>query len=346
MSSHVGQIDGTTVSWLLQAGANPNACGKLTSSASVYSYIETPVMLACRLNNVEALDILLSHGAKMDIRNDEIGHVSRKSLLSISFSHNAIETARFLINGCCVLDAKDNVSNSEPDENLLMALGDMYHPEVEEFAKAVITNDNPGESDLQESLINSIMKNNIHLAVALLQHGVDANNVNSDGYCAIHHCVKFANKDFLLKLLQNGSDINITTADGLSPLEMCLEYFDEDHLDMTYFLIEAGCVIPNKFQLYPEDESDDSESESDEECDTFFDDADYPAAFMEDKHLRTIVTSLQNHPQPLLQRCLHVLRMHFAHSHLPFISMRRLPLPRKLLDMLMFETFQKSFRIS
>lgn len=346
MSSHVGQIDGTTVSWLLQAGANPNACGKLTSSASVYSYIETPVMLACRLNNVEALDILLSHGAKMNVRNDEIGHVSKKRLLSIAFSHNAIETARFLINGCGVLDSKENVSNSEPDENLLMALGDMYHPEVEEFAKAVITKDNPGESDLQESLINSIMKNNIHLAVALLQHGVDANNVNSDGYCAIHHCVKFANKDFLLKLLQNGCDINIATADGLSPLEMCLEYFDEDHLDMTYFLIEAGCVIPNKFQIYPENESDDSESESDEECDTFFDDADYPAAFMEDKHLRTIVTSLQNHPQPLLQRCLHVLRMHFAHNHLPFISMRRLPLPRKLLDMLMFETFQKSFRIS
>lgn len=346
VSRQVGQTDTTSVSWLLQAGADPNACGKLTSFTSFYTYIESPIMLACRLNSVEILEILLAHGANMDIGNDEIGHVSKRSLLSIAFSHSAIEIARFLIHSCEVLDAQDPVIYSDSEQNLLISLSDMYHPEVKEFAKIIISKDSPGESILLESLSDAIMNNNIHLALALLQHGVDANKLNLHGYCAIHLCVKFANKDFLLKLLLNGSDINVLNSDGMSPLEMCLEYFDEDHIDMAYFLIEAGCVIPNKFRGFPDIDDSATESDNSEDSDSFFDDVDYPPAFTEDKHLRKIVTLLQKQPQSLLQRCLHVLRAHFAHNRLPFDSMKHLPLPGKLLDMLMLKTFQNCFRIS
>jgi ankyrin repeat protein len=346
-SSQIGQTDVTFISWLLQAGADPNACGKL-SCASLYTYIESPVMLACRLNCVEVLEILLAHGAKLDIKNDDVGHISKRSLLSIAFSHSAIEIAQFLIHRCGVLDGQDLVTSSGSEQNLLISLSDVYHPEVEEFAKAIISKDNPGESVLLEALSDAVMKNNIHLALALLQHGVDVNQLNSDGYCAIHLCIKFANKDFLLKLLLSGSDINVLNSEGMSPLEMCLEYFDEDHIDMAYFLIEAGCVIPNKFQGFSEIDVDDSTTDSDSSnsSDSFVDDVDYPPAFTEDKHLQKIVTLLQKHPQSLLQRCLHVLRTHFAHNGLPFDSMKHLPLPTKLLDMLLLKTFQKSFRIS
>lgn len=350
-SCHIGQIDASLVSWLLKAGANPNACGKLTS-ATLFTYVESPIMLACRLNNVEVLEILIKHGADLDMKRADIGRVNRKSLLTIAFSHSAIEIARCLLYRYKMLDNEVDDTESGSEESLLMSLSDLYHPEVEEFAKTVLSYEKSTRDTLQECLSNSIMKNNIHFALALLRHGdVDVNHLNSDGLGAIHNCIRglSANKDFLLKLLQSGSDINMPSAEGLTPLEMCLEYFDEDHLDLAYFLIEAGCVLPNKFQTSVEMESDDRLSDSDvsdDSNDDFYDDTDCPAAFTEDRKLQKIVTSLQRYPQSLLQRCLHVLRMHFAHNRLPFESINLLPLPRKLLEMLMFKRFQHNFKIS
>lgn len=348
-SSHRGQIDATTVSWLLNAGANPNACGKL-SSTTMFTYIESPIMLACRLNNVEILEILLHHGANLVTKNPDIGQINKKSLLSIAFSHSAIEMARCLLYKYNVLDNDTQDSWSEQEESLLMSLSDLYHPEVKEFTQTVIVHENPTEDVLQKCLSNAIMMNNTNYALALLQHGMDVNRMNSDGLCAIHNCIKGSstNKDFLLKLLQAGSDINLRTSDGLTPLEMCLEYYDEDHIDMAYFLIEAGCVIPNIFGVSMDTDRDDRQSvdldNSDDSDNDLSDDSDGPAAFSEDRHLQKIVTTLQRLPQSLLQRCLHILRMHFAHNKIPFDSIKLLPLPRKLLELLMFERFQQSFR--
>lgn len=351
-SCQTGQIDAFLVSWLLQAGANPNACGKLTST-TLFTYVESPIMLACRLNNVEVFELLIQHGANLDMTHADIGRVNRKSLLTIAFSHSAIEIAKCLLYKYKVLDIEVDDTESCLEESLLMSLSDLYHPEVEEFAKIVLSHEKPSEKTLHDCLSNSIIKNNIHFALALLRHGdVDVNHLNADGFGPIHNCIRgsSANKDFLLKLLQSGSDINMPSAEGLTPLEMCLEYFDEDHLDLAYFLIEAGCVLPNKFQTSVDMESGDKLSDSDDSDDSdnedFYDDADCPAAFTEDRKLQKIVTSLQRHPQSLLQRCLHVLRMHFAHNRLAFKSINILPLPRKLLEMLMFKRFQHNLRIS
>ncbi|MCK5127739.1 MAG: ankyrin repeat domain-containing protein [candidate division Zixibacteria bacterium] len=73
-----------------------------------------------------------------------------------------------------------------------------------------------------------------------LSKGIDLNEVEKDGGCALHYACQEGHYDIVNLLLNNSADINIVTEDCDAPLFMATI---GGHLDIVKLLIKKGCEI-------------------------------------------------------------------------------------------------------
>jgi len=69
----------------------------------------------------------------------------------------------------------------------------------------------------------------------LVEYGVDVNNVDVDGYSALHYAIENRNRTFMKFLLENGADVNLSDEKGYSPLMTAI--MSED-IELVQLLIE------------------------------------------------------------------------------------------------------------
>ena len=81
---------------------------------------------------------------------------------------------------------------------------------------------------------------NAKLALSLLQHGADANVLNSDGASVLHYASQNGDEEFVWMLLKHNANVNLPNAEGQTPLELSSTH---GHLKVCDLLVQAGANV-------------------------------------------------------------------------------------------------------
>ena len=211
----------------------------------------TPLMHACKNNNLEIIDDLINHNADVDIKNKN--HISA---ITISINNPTI--------------FKRLIPSSDDMEHLFI---ESCRANITEICKALTNPKYINKRDQHKStaLHYAILNNNIKLTQHLLDNGADVNIKDKDGntalHLSLHHpdiCKQIINhkpnKDLRNKLnetawikaYKNGGDIknllslyDIDTIDKKSETALHYAIQNEDH-EMIDLLLEKGSNVNMK----------------------------------------------------------------------------------------------------
>jgi FOG: Ankyrin repeat len=72
------------------------------------------------------------------------------------------------------------------------------------------------------SLINSCQKGNLEKAKYALKEGADPNQLDEEGWNALHYASENGFEDIINILLENGADVNIENSSGFTPFQILM----------------------------------------------------------------------------------------------------------------------------
>ena len=170
---------------------------------------KTPLVCACRGNNLDMVKLLVKAGADVNNKDGD-----GRSPIDVSiFNGSSIGISKDLIKFLLRCGAK--VDN----KNLLDRLIQVY---------------DIGNGGFN---FNDILK-------LLIAGGADVNVQNWYGRCPIHTAIKYGNLDLIKSLIKNGADVNIKDNFGVTPI---LQTINEEELknqkDILKFLIKNGADV-------------------------------------------------------------------------------------------------------
>lgn len=173
----------------------------------------TPLICACRTNNLDMVKLLVKSGADVNQKDG-----TNRSPLDVSvFNASSIGISKDLIKYLFKCGAK-------PDNKILL--------------DRLIQAYNIGNKTFN---FNDILK-------LLISGGIDINAENWYGRCPIHTAIQEGNVDVIKSLIKNGADVNITDTFGVTPI---LKILNEDGLknqkEILKLLIKSGADINKSF---------------------------------------------------------------------------------------------------
>ncbi len=162
---------------------------------------ETPLILATRKNSVEVVKLLLEHGADVNL-NDNL----KKSPLQHATWHGLSGIAEILIHQGANVNTKDNY-NWTP---LLRAVSANNLPMIKLFVENgadVNIGNKSGETPLSRAItLPTIKKNSIEIVKLPLQHGADVNFSDNNKKSPLHHATAQGALDVAKILKEHGAD--------------------------------------------------------------------------------------------------------------------------------------------
>ena len=81
---------------------------------------------------------------------------------------------------------------------------------------------------------------NAKIALSLLQHGADANVLDSEGASVLHYASQNGDEEFVWLLLNHNADVNLRNAEGQTPLVLSSTY---GHFEVCDLLVQAGANV-------------------------------------------------------------------------------------------------------
>lgn len=210
---------------LIKHGSDVNAVGAPPVGKNSY-WINmdgvTPLALACRCGNVEIANMLLEAGADETLR-DSRGNPPIFSLLR--YPHNFFQYSRY----------NDPIYKRKS--------------EILSMLKNAELTDAQGYTALMRSMCDSSdhfdkasAYDNLPIALALMERGVNIEATGNDGRRALHWAV-LAFGDVEKKLIKAGAELNVQDREGNTPLLIACRYGNEK---VVRYLIKSGADITLK----------------------------------------------------------------------------------------------------
>eukprot|EP01060_Flectonema_neradi_P012413 TRINITY_DN19230_c0_g1_i1.p1 TRINITY_DN19230_c0_g1~~TRINITY_DN19230_c0_g1_i1.p1 ORF type:complete len:340 (+),score=40.07 TRINITY_DN19230_c0_g1_i1:61-1080(+) len=197
ISSKKGQLI-----WYLQANVDPN---------HVYNDNSTPLTVAIRSDNFEAVKILLSHGAKVNAMHGKP--------LYDAVERNRLEIAELLLDHGADVKARSN-----PPIHFAVCTESMLDLLISRGAD-ILEKDSTG---------STILRSCEHLTHALLQRGADPHVVANDGTTPLFWT---SNTDVVRMLLDRGVFVDHRNNEGYTRLFTAVR---SNHVDMVKLLLNNG----------------------------------------------------------------------------------------------------------
>ncbi|KAJ3446254.1 centaurin/arf [Anaeramoeba flamelloides] len=130
------------------------------------------------------------------------------------------------------------------------------------------------EKEKNEQLIDSIKKNDLHLALNLIKTGIDINQPieGMEGMVPLHIASQYGNLLIVLLLCFNNASLNITDDEGTTPSEIAIDYgFKDIKKQITKFLPskekkeKEGPLVDKKEKMNGEEKDDEGKKKEDRE---------------------------------------------------------------------------------
>ncbi|PKL39423.1 MAG: hypothetical protein CVV41_21100 [Candidatus Riflebacteria bacterium HGW-Riflebacteria-1] len=225
----------------------------LDSGASIDSFddaMETPLMIACRKNDLPLVRLLISRGANPTMQNKDT-----KSAMSYAPAGSAIAAELTGAFGAKVSGNSEPALSSQPDsgqsifgmpagdqEKYLQDMSfDNYMSDLMQLSAAVSSGDVAAVKELlgkgldansviDDSGITLLMQaTNLETLNILLASGADASRADAKGWTALHQlATREAEGKMVLSLIKAGADIHHRNNDGETPLRLAGLLFTEN----------------------------------------------------------------------------------------------------------------------
>ena len=188
---------------------------------------ETPLMLAARCNEVDAVEFLVERGAFLEMQDDK-GYTPL---------HHAVMGAR-ITNMLRLIELGADVWRGNYEEqNVLHLAAENGHTEalrlLLEHGISVNNTDCTSASPILVAAKNGHLQA-IHL---LLKHGGNLNSCDNKGWLPLHHAVKNQNTEVVKFLVECKGNVFAKTSDGDSVLHLT------SRLELVSYLVEQGASI-------------------------------------------------------------------------------------------------------
>ena len=219
---HVGvkTKDVDIVKILLEWGMEPNIIAKVNGW--------TPAHTAAYINSPEMIDLLVEHGANLDIKN-----YKGKTPLQLAYDNMYVEVTRALLKG----NAKPIKLGSEYEEN-------------EEIKNMIRTQEAmfKDHEPLWQNLIKNVKKQNVDkVRERLNDPNIKINYIDSYNKTALHYAVENNDYDMAKLLLENGANPNVRN--NYSRRTPILLAIDNNNYDMVELLLDHDSN-PNRIGLH------------------------------------------------------------------------------------------------
>jgi len=206
---------------LLTSGANPN----LQEESDDYCRRSSlPLWIAAKkCANTELLELLLKHGADVDITDIEENTPLHYAISRMSWSPKSDNVIPVVVDILMEYKANVNKVNKDGYTPLLLAAAGGFLGVVNKMLGEYGGNPNTGSLD-KNPLVVACLKQNVALVDTLLKHGADPNSTwtscapDSEHICPLLVAVCEGNTDIITLLLNAGANVNSTDGDGYSVL--------------------------------------------------------------------------------------------------------------------------------
>ena len=253
--------------YMIKRGVNVNLTTDSPAKAG-----DTPLHIACRYNNVEAVKALKKAGADDSITNinEEIPAYCLFDEYDRFYHHkDALEILKLLDTvHCKVAKTGDTpmlkMYRKRQNDDTDYAMTEIF------LEKGVDVDhcDNYGNTPLMEQADGNRVKDILKL---LLSEGADINARNEDGESALIYLIKHWDVELARFFIKKGADYNIVNSRNETPASLCIEKGMEEVLE----LMTDIKVFPTSENNDYDDDDDYDDYEEDEDEDDFEDEDDY-----------------------------------------------------------------------
>lgn len=217
----------TFVAMLLHNKADPNIASCSENA--------TPLVIAAEMNNIEAAQLLLEHGGRVDHALSTNGYTA----LHKAASSNFIEMANLLIKYLVDTDAGVDQPSTKGYTPLHLAVS---AGSQEVFALLIESDSNMNAQDNMGStpLMQAINEGKNELALMLLELGADVHLGNIDGVHALHIAARVGALNIITRIIDLGANLDVQEENGVTPLFLAIVMAQ---VSAAKILIERGSSI-------------------------------------------------------------------------------------------------------
>ena len=236
------------VQYLLEHGADVDAQANIDHS--------TPLHLASYWGGVKVAQLLLDHGANINVRDEKGRTQLHRTLINMEyeFEDYNFDDMQFLLDHGADVDALDD-DHSTP-LHIVSQFGNAkaasllleHHPNIH-----VRNMDNQTPLHIISSRSGNMSSNEyIHMLWPLLEHGADIDALDNNHSTPLHSALYSGNVEAARLLLDYGASIHIQNKQGQTPLQVLItddhwiERPLDDHIDFIRLFLERGGDIDSK----------------------------------------------------------------------------------------------------
>ena len=321
-----GANDWNTASLLLDAGANPNLSGILTTclNRSAVGVILrdqhlTPLAAAAMFDSLEVTEALVANGADIQARNER-----GETPLFQALKHDSSNVAWFLLNEIIQRNLDMTLFDS-PAESLLHAVI-MCTKQAHNLARFLI------QHGCSTTVCDRLSNLPLHLAVAfenddvvkaILEEGGDPQVTDGNGVTPLHMAAMVGNTEVAKLLLSHGADIDSLSDDGT----VLYTALDAKMIHFAKYLVSAGCSLSKEWYLYEEDVPSDEDWE-------------FPEMLQDCEELFVWFKGKASNAPSLQTLCIKTLRKIFCDKNKSFSDIANLPLPSRIIDVVCYNNVE------
>ena len=228
----VGAHNNIFVAMLLHNGADPNA---LNIPERV-----SPLIIAAEVNNIEAAQLILQHGGRVDYALPSNGYTA----LHKTASYNYSELAQVLIKKIFDIDSIEALSKvDQRSKDGYTPLHVAISAGSQEVVALLIENDsdiNAQDNAGVTPLMRAISEERNEIALTLLKHSADVELCANDGVNALHICARVGSVDIAEKMLNLGLNPDVQESHGITPLALSIIM---KKVSVAKVLVEKGASV-------------------------------------------------------------------------------------------------------
>ncbi len=188
---------------------------------------ERPLHRAAEKGHIDAVEVLLAYGARVDPRDDH-----GETPLFVAAEEGHLRIVEILL----AAGASPGLSDEKGRTPLIIA-ADEGHARVVEALLASGASADVRDDERRTALWHAIDERDLEVADALLDHGADPNRLDEDGQTPLGLAIEENDREMVRLLLEHGANASQRTRSGNSPL---VESLMRNRGDLAALLLNAG----------------------------------------------------------------------------------------------------------